>query len=222
MIWALTSLAWAWEPPERESLRFVAEWMGLEAGVAEADTTRVDGGWRTVVTSRSADWLASLYPIDDRVESLWGPGGSLRFETRYREGRFQQDQRMQFTAAGIEVTRRQLFTEGWREWANHLRPEAGVLDPVAALQALRARDGGSTELRVYSGGGWVQGVRVVDEGLEEVAGLEARRYDLTTRRHGVLDTHLTAWIATGPTRLPLLATVHTRAGPVSVVHRPGP
>lgn len=219
---AWCAAAWAWTPIDGEALRFRAEWMGLEAGVAEAQTTRVEGAWRTVVASRSAEWLAALYPIDDEVESRWVDGGSRTYRTRYREGRFQQDQRMEFTADGIQVARRQLFAEGWREWSQTLRPEPGVLDPVAALQVLRGHDGGATSLRVYAGGGWVQTVRVVDAGLEVLPGGEARRYELTTHRHGVLDTQLTAWIGTAAARLPLSAVVRTRAGPVTVSLRPEP
>ena len=214
MMLVLCGVAWAWTPPERESLRYVAEWMGIEAGVAEAETVGGAAAWTTVVTTRSADWLAGLYPIDDRVESTWALDGSRRYVTHFREGHFQQDQDMRFGSEGIEVARRQRFAEGWRDWADRYDPAAGVLDPLAALMALR-HEGGGRELQVFSGKA-VKTVFVADGGTETVPEGVAQRFELRMRKEGVLEDKITAWISTDAARVPLRAVVRTRAGPVTV------
>lgn len=208
------ALAAAWTPVDGEALRYTAEWMGISAGEAVAVTHRSGAGWETTLTTRSADWLATLYPIDDEARSEWGPTGSLRYVTRFREGRFQQDQEMRFAADGIHVARRQNFAEGWRAWTNDYPALAGVEDPLSAV--LRLRDAASARtLQVFSG---KRVVPVVCEAVAEEAvdGVAARRFELRTREEGVLRDRITAWYSTDDAHVPLRAVVHTRAGPVTV------
>ena len=120
-------------------------WCTLVEG--EGNTVHIEAG------ARSADWYARLYPIDDFVRSTWTPGqGSSRYETRFREGRFHQDQDMRLEADGFTVWRRQEFEEGWREWDRTYPASPGVEDPVSAIYALRLLSGeGPWTYPVFSG-----------------------------------------------------------------------
>lgn len=210
----LVAAALAWSPVAGESLRYVAEWMGIEAGVATAITERHGADWATTLTTRSAEWLAPLYPVDDVVRSEWGPTGTRRYVTRFREGRFQQDQTMVFGDTGIHVERGQLIDAAWATWANDYAPVPGVEDPLSAVLRLRGIEGEAT-LQVFSGKRVVPvecGAAVV----EPVNGVAARRVELRTREEGVLRDRITAWFSADDARVPLRAVVHTRAGPVTV------
>lgn len=211
ILWAS---AWAWAPVDGESLRYTAEWMGIVAGEAVAITHKADPGWSTTLTTRSADWLASLYPIDDEVRSEWGPTGSFRYVTRFREGRFHQDQTMEFSAAGIHVARRQRFEEGWRDWTNDYPATPGVEDPLSAVLRLRDPAAGPT-LQVFSGRRVVP-ILCEAGAVESIDGMDARRVELRTQEEGVLRDRITAWFSVDEARIPVRAVVHTRAGAVTV------
>jgi len=210
----LVAAAWAWTPVDGETLRYAAEWMGIEAGVATAITRRSGEGWTTTLTTRSADWLAPLYPIDDEVRSEWAEGGSRRYVTRFREGRFQQDQAMGFGETGIHVDRHQWFPEGWRTWSNDYAAVPGVEDPLSAVLRLRSATAAVT-LQVFSG----KRVVPIECGApvaELVDGAAAWRIDLRTREEGVLRDRITAWFSADEARTPLRAVVATKAGGVTV------
>lgn len=217
MILGLVSAVWAggWAPVDGERLSFAAEWMGIRAGTAVATTRAVAAGWSTELATRSDPWLEPLYPIDDTVGSQWSFSGSTEYVTRYREGRFQQDQTMRFDATGIDVARRQLIDGAWKDWRDHYDPAPGVFDPVAAIFQLRGRPEAGT-FRVFSGKRVVP-VVCVDEGVEFLDGLLAHRIDLQTQHEGVLKDKIVAWFADDPTRAPLRAVVYTRAGPVNLI-----
>ncbi|GDX81256.1 hypothetical protein LBMAG42_30670 [Deltaproteobacteria bacterium] len=217
MILGLVSAVWAgeWAPVDGERLSFAAEWMGIRAGTAVATTRATAAGWSTELITRSDPWLEPLYPIDDTVGSHWSFAGSAEYRTRYREGRFQQDQTMRFDPSGIEVARRQLIDGAWKDWSDRYDPAPGVFDPVAAIFQLRGHLEAGT-FRVFSGKRVVP-VVCVDEGVEVLDGAAAHRIDLQTQEEGVLKDKIIAWFAEDATRAPLRAVVYTRAGPVSLL-----
>ncbi len=203
-----------WAPVNGERLHFAAEWMGIRAGTAVATTRATAAGWSTELVTRSDPWLDPLYPIDDTVGSRWSFDGSAEYVTRYREGRFQQDQTMRFDAASIVVVRRQLIDGAWKDWTDRYDPAPGVFDPVAAIFQLRGHPESGT-FRVFSGKRVVP-VVCVDEGVELLDGARAHRIDLQTQEEGVLKDKIVAWFAEDPTRAPLKALVYSRAGPVTL------
>jgi hypothetical protein len=212
--------AGAWEPVDGERLDYVASWAGLEAGYATAVTHAVGAAWSTTLTSRSADWLARLYPVDDVVTSTWHhDGGSTGFDARYREGSFRQDLAVRFFEGKAIVTRRQEVRGTWEESASAFDVPAGVHDPLSAVLALRAEGRGDQVLQVSSGRR-VSAVYVADVGPEPFEGVPARRLELRTREAGVLRDRITAWYADDAARTPVAAIVHTRAGAVTVRRRP--
>ena len=127
-----------------ETLRWEIQFAGVSGGQMWASV--VPGAGEAVYIEagvRSADWYARLYPIDDFARSTWTPGyGSSRYETRFREGRFHQDQDMSLAGDPFIVWRRQALEEGWREWETTYPGRAGVQDPVSAIYALRLLSGG--------------------------------------------------------------------------------
>lgn len=156
LVLALGGLASAAEAPLRfpgERLHWEVSFAGVAAGTAwsaaraEGDLVVFEGG------CRNADWYAPFYTIDDSVKSTWRPGGgSVRYQTRFREGRFSQDQDMRLLPDGVEVWRRQWIDEAWKEWTDRYGPSPGAEDPVSALYALRLLDGeGPWEYPVWSG-----------------------------------------------------------------------
>ncbi|MBM4365139.1 MAG: DUF3108 domain-containing protein [Deltaproteobacteria bacterium] len=211
---AFAGLALAGPLAEGERLHYEASWMGIPAGVATAETQRDGQAWVVRVASRSADWLAGLYPVDDRLTSVWAPGtGSQRYETVFREGRFQQDQVMVFDVTAITVSRHQLFDEGWRRWEDRYAAAPGVEDPVSALW--RIREAGAGRFDVFSGKRVVP-VDVQRAGTETVDGQSTERFDVRTVHDGDLKDRMSLWVTTGEARVPLRAVVATRAGPVTV------
>ena len=134
------------------------QWEVQFAGVTGAHlwSTVLDGDGETVLIeagARSADWYTRLYPVDDFARSTWTPGqGSSRYETRFREGRFHQDQDMRLGADEITVLRRQRFDEGWREWSTPYPAAPGAEDPLSMIYALRRLTGeGPWRYPVFSG-----------------------------------------------------------------------
>lgn len=209
----LLAAAWA-VPVHGERLSFVAEWMGIAAGTAEAHTTWEGERWSVEVRSRSAAWLSGLYPVDDRLASTWSPGGgSERYETVFREGRFQQDQVMLFGDGAVSVSRRQLFEEGWRSWTDQYVAAGALEDPVSALWRLRGE--GAGRYQVFSGKRAVP-VVVTSAGDASVDGVATHRLEVRTVHDGDLRDRMTVWLTADADAVPLLAVVATRAGPVTV------
>lgn len=205
-----------WVPVEGERLEYVASWRGIEAGYAVAETRAAGENWSTTVSCRSADWLAILYPVNDVVTSTWELGaGSLGYVTRYREGRFQQDQVLRFGKGRVDVERRQLVKGTWESSTATITAPTGANDPLSAVLALRAGGPGDREFAVVSGRRSVP-VYVTDAGIESLDGQKARRFELRTRDEGVLRDRITAWISEDASRVPLRAVVQTRAGAVTV------
>ena len=201
-------------PVHGERLSFVAEWMGITAGTAVAETRSRGDSWVFEVRSKSAGWRAGLYPVDDRLSSTWSAAtGSSRYETVFREGRFQQDQVMLFDGESVFVSRRQLFDEGWRSWDDRYVSAGALEDPVSALW--RLREEGEGTYQVFSGKKALP-VVVVGAGAEEVGGVRAHRLDVRTVHDGDLKDRMSVWISADGDALPLRAVVATRAGPVTV------
>lgn len=137
-----------------ESITWNVRIAGIQAG--QAGTHTVDAPGEAVFIDtwvRNAEWYAALYTIDDQTRSTWLPGqGSQRYETRFREGGFQQDQDMRLSAETCTVWRHQHFKEGWREWTTAYPGQPNLEDPVTAVFALRQRRGsGPWSLPVFSG-----------------------------------------------------------------------
>jgi hypothetical protein len=210
------AVAWGWSPTNGERLEYAAVWGGIEAGSATAVTTAAGEHWTTTVTSRSADWIALVYPVNDVVTSTWVLGaGSVSWVTRYREGGFQQDQTVQFGAGEARVTRTQLVRGQWESSSEQFPAPEGVDDPLSAVLRLRAAGPGNHTLAVCSGRRIVQ-VYVADAGVAPINGTPARRFELRTRDKGVLRNRITAWFREDETRVPVRAVFHTSGGAVTV------
>ena len=127
---------------------------GINAGQAGARTVAGPGSDLFIETwLKNADWYGSIYSVDDTTRSTWSvEGGSTRYETRFREGGFHQDQDMRLDPDGFQVWRRQKVKEGWREWTTPYAAEPYVEDPVTAIFALREASGdGPWSMPVFSG-----------------------------------------------------------------------
>ncbi|MDP2306968.1 MAG: DUF3108 domain-containing protein [Pseudomonadota bacterium] len=211
-----------------ERLDWAISWMGLNAGAAWSTTSGSSAGWVFEAGAKSATWLASMYPIDDLLRSEWVPGvGSSRHVTRFREGRFEQDQDMRFLADAVVVGRTQRFDEGPRTWEDRYAAAPRAEDPVSAFYRLREEAGPVDErvrYQVWTGRKSIPMV-VWTAAVELYEGQSAFRVEVLTD-HGNEDVEpkMTVWITDDAARVPLAAVVRSRAGPVkaSLVKRTVP
>ncbi|MFT4975792.1 MAG: hypothetical protein ACI8S6_001685 [Myxococcota bacterium] len=137
-----------------ELLVWDVRFAGLVGGQAKAGVTDApDGAYYVDAWLKNADWYSAIYTIDDHSRSTWTPeGGSIRYETRFREGGFEQDQDMRMSADAFSVWRHQKLKDGWREWTTPYDPHPYVEDPVTAIFALRGLEGeGPWSVPVFSG-----------------------------------------------------------------------
>jgi hypothetical protein len=192
--------------------------MGIPAGTAWAELDGDGDAWVARAGGMSAGWVASLYPVEDVLRSEWSPhAGSTRYVTRFREGRFQQDQDMVFAPDGIRVARSQRFDEGWKSWEDHYPGMERAEDPISAFYRIRSEPpdaGGELEMRVWSGRrAGLLVARTV--GVETVGEARTLHVEVSTGYSSadVRDT-LTLWLSDDAEHVPLAAVIHTRAGPV--------
>lgn len=194
---------WAW------SIR----WMGVEAGRAEVAIERDGAEFTAVATSRTTGMAHLLYPIRDHLLARWGPSGSIAYDTRFREGRFEQDNRVQFGPGSVAVARRQLVDGAWQDSAFQRDAPVGTSDPLHALWRIREA-GGDSQFPLFTGSKVLPLVsRVV--GTEAVDGVAARRVEIRVSEPGAdLDRLVTAWFSEDERRAPVRVAVSTRAGAV--------
>lgn len=123
-----------------EKVTWQIRYAGVNAGTAWAASSVGDDGHLVIEGgAANAPWYGGLYSIDDWVRSTWDPdGGSVRYETRFREGGFHQDQDMRLEPGGIEIWRKQRVDGEWKEWTRSLDPSPGAEDPISAVQRLRS------------------------------------------------------------------------------------
>lgn len=201
-----------------ERLDWAISWMGISAGSAWSTTSKRPAGWVFEAGAKSAGWLASMYPIDDLLRSEWTPHvGSSRHVTRFREGRFEQDSDIRFTADAVVVARTQRFDEGPRRWEDRYAAAPGAEDPVSAFYRLREEAGPVGErvrYQVWTGRKSIPMV-VWTTGVELYDGQPSFRVEVLTD-HGNEDVEpkMTVWITDNAARVPLAALVRSRAGPV--------
>lgn len=219
-MWLIAAAVAAPGPGER--LQWDIEWMGVTAGSAEATTAAATDHWQLELRTRSAGWVDALYPVDDHMLSRWDPArGTLGYQTRFREGRFQQDQDIRFGADGIVADRRQLFGEGWRSWTDRYDPVSGLEDPLSALWRLRhAVLEGEVRFPVWTGRA-LKTLRARVLAREALAERPAVKLDIAASSHELEDVQgrITVWLSDDAERLPLKAAVKTRAGVVTAFLR---
>lgn len=229
----LTSLASA-EPThtyEGESVTWAIHYSGLNAGTAWATSQRSPTGELVIEGgAKNAPWYSSLYSIDDWVRSTVAPGGgSLRYETRFREGGFQQDQDMQLSGSPFQVWRKQLIKGEWKEWTREYTAHPGAEDPISAILRLRLlRDedrtatpfGEGWTFPVFSGDKtWPLHVTMIGTETLEVqsqGAVQTRVLELRTEHKGLLEQRgrFRVWLTEDERRLPVKVVVKTNYGPI--------
>ncbi len=99
--------------PIPERLEFEISYVGIPAGHAVQQVSRVGKEVVIISTARSADWLKYFFPVDDRIESVMAAaippqlfGASRSYRERIREGgtRYQKD--VTFDRRRLEATTR--------------------------------------------------------------------------------------------------------------------
>jgi hypothetical protein len=222
MVWLLLGTLARAEDIAGERMRWDISYAGMVAGQAWADA-KVDGG--TLLLSggaKNAEWYAPFYTIDDWVQSTWVPGhGSLRYETRFREGHFHQDQDMHLAESGIEVARRQEKSEGWKEWTTSYPAAPGAEDPVSAMYVLRSLEGdGPWSFLVFSGKkAWPLSVVPVErETIDTIFGKQTpvRVVELKTLHEGDVEQRGRFFVSLtdDERRIPVKVVIKTSIGPI--------
>lgn len=223
-----------------ERITWSIRYGGVAAGTAWAEAKlEPDGAVVIEGGAKNAPWYGKLYSIDDFVRSTARPeGGSTRYETRFREGGFHQDQDMRLEPGGFEVWRKQRFGEEWREWTKSYDAHPGAEDPISAVTRIRLLHdealaptplGSGWTFPVFSGEKtWPLIVTVVDrEPLEtEVLGtVQTRVVELRTEHKGMLEQRgrFWIWLTDDARRIPVRMVVKTNFGAVRadlVAYRP--
>ena len=205
-------------PPDGELLRYAASWLGILAGTAEARTVVENGVVQATIRTRSANWVAGIYPVDDVVVGTWTDAGSRHYSTRFREGGFQQDQEMDFVDASVSVFRHQLIDRAWRDWTETYDVVSGLFDPVASVYRLREPWGEHLSFAAFSGRKRVpiSASRIGADSVENVLGLPTQKVGVMVEYDGHLKQWMTVWFAENSARTPVRAVVETRGGPVTI------
>lgn len=215
----LVTLAAAAPLRDGERLEFAVRWMGIEAGSAWSTLTAAAEGWVVEAGAKNAGWLDGLYPIDDWMRSEWRPGeGSRRYLTRFREGRFHQDQEMWIGPPEVRVRRSQAHADGWRSSEGRYAWVPGAEDPLSAIYRLRVDPppvGGTTEFPVFNGKRTLR-LRASAEPGPTVGEVPTRRLVLRSAREGDYDGGIDLLVSEDADRVPMEAVIATRAGPVKV------
>lgn len=201
-----------------ERLEWAVSWMGIEAGSAWSTVARNGEAWVVEAGARNAGWLDHLYPIEDWMRSTWQGAGSQRYETRFREGRFHQDQDMRLGPPEILVHRGQDGDQGWHEWESRYRHVPGAEDPISAVFRLRVAPppvGGSIDFPVFNGKKTLT-LRATGAVGAPVDGVATREVQVRSASDGDYDGQVTLLLSEDDDRVPLRAFVGTRAGTVTI------
>jgi len=97
-------LAAAFAIPEK--LVYDLTWAGIKAGTAMQEINKVGDEIHIVSTARSADWISSFFPVEDRIESVLtganppGIGLPRSYRMKIREGRHSRDREVLFDQVG--------------------------------------------------------------------------------------------------------------------------
>ena len=205
-------------PIDGERLVYEASWLGILAGTAKAELHLQDGAWVASVRTQSAGWVASIYPVDDLVTGTWTESGSLAYATRFREGRFQQDQQVTFGPSEISVSRHQLIEGAWRDWTDVYAVPSGLLDPVAAVYRLREAWSGTLQFDAFSGRKRVpvRATGLGEHAVQNILGVATEKVDVRAGYDGKMNPWMAVWFGTDAARVPVRAVVETRGGQVTV------
>jgi hypothetical protein len=205
-----------------ESMRCELHYAGIVAGYAWARSTAVGGALQIEAGLANAPWYGSVYKIDDWIQSTWVPGGaSSRYETRFHEGRFRQDQVMELSAGGQVVHRRTVIEGTWQESTERYPGGEPVQDPLSAVYLLRTLDGdGPWEFPVFSGRDtWPLRAWTESHGLMHdtaIGTVPVRVIETRTEHKGDLEQRgrLLVYVTDDARRIPVRVVVRTNFGPV--------
>jgi hypothetical protein len=212
------------QPASLEVARWEVRYLGVAVGQVEATTERHGETWVTTGAARSAPWYRPIYDLDDTVTSTWVPTqGSLRYQARFREGRFHQDQDQRFGPDGVVVELGQRKKGAWVTWTDRLAPSPGAFDPIAAMQTLRSLDGAGPWVVPVFSGRTTRPLRVTLVDTERLdhdllGPVSVRVLDLQTDHRGELQQagRFRVWVTDDPRRLLARAVVQTNVGAVRV------
>jgi len=104
--------------PIPERLEFEISYIGIPAGYAVQQVSRAGNEVVIVSTARSADWLKSFFPVDDRIESVLAAatppqlfGASRLYRERIREGETRHQKDVIFDRRKLEATTRDFLSK---------------------------------------------------------------------------------------------------------------
>lgn len=85
-----------------EKLVYDLTWTGIKAGTAIQEINSAGNEIHIVSTARSADWISSFFPVEDRIESVLtggkppGIGLPISYRMKIREGKHRRDREVVF------------------------------------------------------------------------------------------------------------------------------
>lgn len=205
-----------------ESLEWSVRYLGIEAGQVKVETKILkEGTVHIEVNATSAPWYAVFYNVEDNLISHWAGDRSLYHETRFREGRFWQDQKMHLDADPIRVERSQFINNQWQSWTNTYPQFKHLEDPVSVLYQLRQRlPEKQTTLYAFSGKNktalYVRPTKKLAINHPLLGEVEAQQYHLFSSHRGEVEQRGNMHMAftTDERRVPLYATLRSNIGTI--------
>jgi len=85
-----------------EKLVYDLTWTGIKAGTATQEIHADDGETRIISTARSADWITTFFPVEDRIETVLAGAGPGKiglpkvYRLKIREGNHRRDKEVLF------------------------------------------------------------------------------------------------------------------------------
>lgn len=85
-----------------EKLVYDLTWSGIKAGTATQEIRADAGETRIISTARSADWITTFFPVEDRIETVLTGGGPGKiglpktYHMKIREGSHRRDKEVLF------------------------------------------------------------------------------------------------------------------------------
>ena len=217
-------LGWAWAGPPLcgERLSWSIHYLGIHAGDVHVETAYLDATTLKIsVSATSAPWYAVLYNVEDQLISHWDGHRSLYHETKFREGRFWQDQKMHLDSAPVRVDRSQFIDGAWKSWSNEYPDLEPINDPVSVLYQFRTilpqhqktlyAFSGKQKTALY--------VRPTDRiSLEHsvLGTVEVQQYHLFSAHRGTVEQrgNMTMALTTDAARIPVYAHLQSTIGTI--------
>ena len=216
--------AYALSVPER--LVYDVSWSGIKAGTAVYEVTAQGVDLRIVYTVRSAGWLAPIFFVDDKTESVLSRGSGMNplgIQKLYRE-KINEGKTHSLKEAQFDLTMLKVYTKDFLAKTEKSDPISDrTFDNLSCIYVIRSSElmpGKSIFIDIYDCKSlWHAEVRAVRR--EEIRTPQGRFKTLmvkTLLKSGVVSTRtgdVTIWLTDDSRRIPVRMTTKLKVGEIT-------